>query len=314
MPNIVPPCGKGLIMEKLSKFYPVLVSLLAIGLINAGAGIAFADIVSYYLYSKPVYEPPQKMLSGKPVKVEKEKVHTGDLLSVLKRNMFCSTCEPISLDDINKSGKPGEATAVVDSLENAALLTTMVADNPKYSLAAISVEKPEEKTLLVGIDDDVSGAKVTLIEDKKVTFIKDGKEKVLFLLKTAPAPIAKPVPGAVSSPEDDLASKIKNIGPNKYEVERSVILEFMKNMAGGVKGARVMPDPNGGFRAAFVRSNSIFYKLGLRSGDVIKSVNNIQLDSFDKALLMYTQMKNANHITVSVNRRGKTENIDFSIR
>ncbi|MBN2724127.1 MAG: hypothetical protein JXR95_08670 [Deltaproteobacteria bacterium] len=301
-------------MENLSKYYPLIINLAMIALVNSGAGIAAADITAYFLYSAPVYEMAAKGISKKSSKRKNEKRLSGDIRAILKRNMFCSTCEPISLDDIKDAGGK-QPEKKVDSLEGATLLSTMLAEREIFSLAAIAVEKPEVRTILVGINDEVGGAKVIMIEDKKVTFLKDGKEKILTLTGEPKTIASKSsTPGKPKTKDEEWASKIKQIGPNKYEVERSVVMDLMQTMAQRGRGAMVIPDPKGGFRVSFIRSYSIFYKLGIRSGDVIKSVNNIQLDSFDKALLMYTKLKNANHLTISINRRGKTENMDFSIR
>ncbi len=304
-------------MDGISRFYPMLINLGVVVLLNLGGAIVTSDLVSWFLYSAPVVTagPVKK---GHAKKVQTAAVVRADIRSVLRRNMFCSTCEPISLDNLY-AGKDGkEPEKKVDSLEGAELLTTMVADVDKYSLAFVKVSKPEESVIRVSVGDMVGEAKVVTIHEKRMTFLKDGKELELTLIGEAAKPkdVKEPAkkPGAKKSPLDDITSKIKKIGENKYEIERSVVQNLMTNIASAGHGARIMPDPKGGFRASFVRHYSLFYKLGVRSQDIIKSVNNIPLNSVQETLLLYTKLKNASHLTISLNRRGKTVNMDYTIR
>ena len=189
----------------------------------------------------------------------------------------------------------------------------MVADKPEWSLAFVHVTEPEDDFVRIKVGDSLGKAEVITIAAKQVTFLQDGKEKVLNLLGEEAVKAPKDN-GKKPGKKDDISSKIKKVGPHKYEVEKSVVQDLMKNFATAGRGARVMPDAKGGFRVSFVRSYSLFFKLGVRSGDVIKSVNNIPLNSIQETLMLYTKLKNANHLTISVNRRGKTINMDYSIR
>ncbi len=303
-------------MDKLSKFYPFLINLALVFLLNLGGAVVATDLISLFLYS------PLKVAAKTPTRLRKKKsrgpkIARGDIRAILRRNLFCSTCDPISLDNLLK-GKSAEQEKKLNSLEGAELLTTMVADKKEHSLAFVKVSEPEEQVLRIALDDMVGTAKVTAIEEKRVTFIKGTQEMELTLLgettKTVEKPKTKTKPERKKSALERIKDKIKKVGPNKYEIEKSVVQDLMKNMANAGRGARIMPDPKGGFRASFVRTYSLFYKLGVRSGDVIKSVNNIPLNSIQETLMLYTKLKNASHLTMSLNRRGKTVNMDYTIR
>ena len=292
----------------------MLINLALVILLNLGGAVVVSDLVSWYLYSPPtITQGPKKRATKK--RSSGPKVAHSDIRSVLRRNIFCSTCEPISLDNLYKGSGSGEPEKKLDSLEGAELLTTMVADKPQHSLAFVKVSKPDEAVLRVSVGDKVGDAEVVTIGEKRMTFIKDGKEMELSLMgEAAKAKAVEPAKKGPKGPLASLTDKIKKIGPNKYEIDRSVVQDLMKNIAAAGKGARIMPDPKGGFRAAFVRHYSLFYKLGIRSQAVIKSVNNIPLNSVQETLLLYTKLKNASHLTMSLNRRGKTVNMDYTIR
>jgi hypothetical protein len=302
-------------MDKLSRYYPILISVALAMLTNFGAAVVATDALALFLFLPREIPINKRVLSKKPgKKPSKSAVLKGDIKKILGRNLFCSTCDPISLEDLFKSKTEIEEKKLA-SLDNAILISTMVDDVAKYSLAFVSVTEPEILTIRVGLGDKVGSAEVISIEDKKVTFIKDGKEMVLNLLGETTVKVEKKKkPGGKKNKLADIISKIKKIGENKYEIDKSVVQDLMKNFAAAGRGARIVPDVKGGFKASFVRHYSLFYKLGVRSGDVIKSVNNIPLNSIQETLILYTKLKNATHLTMSLDRRGKSVNMDYTIR
>lgn len=302
-------------MEGLARFYPHMIQATLVLLQGLGAGVIAADVVAWKLYSSPRLESARRPTPQ--VAAAKKPEITADLRGILRRNIFCATCEPITLDDLAvASGDPGQPPPMA-SLEGAELVGTMVVvSKPRDSLATVALTThAEAKFVLLSEGDALGEAVVVSIESKRVIFMQDGQEKVLNLMGEAKvSPVvatAAPPPAAAGKPEDN---QIRQVGPYKYEVDKSVISDFMKNMASASSGARVLPDPNGGFKVSFVRSFSVFYKLGIRSGDTISSVNNIQLDSIDQTFALYTKLKDANHLTLSVNRGGQTINMDYDIR
>ncbi len=303
-------------MEGLARFYPHLIQATLVLLQGLGAGVIAADIVAWKLYSAPRLETsrrPVAMVDTAPKKPE----YVADLRGLLRRNIFCATCEPISLDDLAGTATAAGEPPAAASLEGAELVGTMVSANTKDSLATVVLTAhTEAKFVLLSEGDALGDATVVAIESKRVVFTQGGQEKVLNLMgepKNSPmVATTTPPPGAANPKGDD--GRIQQVGPYKYEVDKAVITDFMKNMASASSGARVMPDANGGFKVSFVRSFSVFYKLGIRSGDVISSVNNIQLDSIDQTFALYTKLKDANHLTLSLNRGGQTINMDYSIR
>jgi general secretion pathway protein C len=95
--------------------------------------------------------------------------------------------------------------------------------------------------------------------------------------------------------------------------------DLLANPMSVARGARVVPSPatNGqpsGFKLYAVRPASVFAKLGIRSGDTVTSVNGFDLSSPDNALEVYTKVREASHLSVSVIRRGKTMTLNYNIR
>ena len=54
--------------------------------------------------------------------------------------------------------------------------------------------------------------------------------------------------------------------------------------------------------------------IGLLNGDVISAINGLEMNSPDQALLAYTKLKTANHLSVSLERNGQKVTKDYNIR
>ena len=102
---------------------------------------------------------------------------------------------------------------------------------------------------------------------------------------------------------------IKKIDDNNYEIDKSLVDKVLANPMAVAKGARVVPAvKNGkpdGFKLYAIRPSSVYSKLGLANGDTLQSINGFELTSADKALEVYTKLREATSLEVEVTRRGK---------
>jgi general secretion pathway protein C len=113
-------------------------------------------------------------------------------------------------------------------------------------------------------------------------------------------------------------SGIKKLDDTTFEVDRALVDKLLANPLAASKGARVTPSikngkPNG-IKLYAIRPSSIYSKLGLANGDTIHSINGFELDSLDKGLEVYQKVKDASSLQVSVTRRGKPVNLNYSIK
>jgi len=68
-----------------------------------------------------------------------------------------------------------------------------------------------------------------------------------------------------------------------------------------------------GFLIKRINARSLLVKMGMQRGDVVKEVNNIKLDSPEKALQIFQQLREARQITVEVERNGQPMNFAYEI-
>ena len=235
------------------------------------------------------------------------------------RNMFCSECTPA----------PTVANADPSSINQTSLplvlLATMVSTNPKDSYATI-INTESQKQGAYSVGDTLPGATgaVKEIHYKYIDFDNGGRvERLVLAGATAPVVAAAPVAEQPSGePVDDLQASIDNgikkIDENNYEIDKALVDKVLANPMAVAKGARVVPAvKNGqpdGFKLYAIRPSSVYAKLGLTNGDTLQSINGFELTSADKALEVYTKLREATSLEVNVTRRGKPLTLKYSIR
>jgi len=232
------------------------------------------------------------------------------------RDMFCSDCTPPV--EVASSGDPSSIQATTLPLS---LLATNVGLVDEDSYATI-VNTENQKQGAYAIGDPIPGAtgKLTEIHYKYVDFENGGHVERLALLGAAAPVVAAAPPGAGSG--DDMQAMIDNgikkIDDNHYEISKDLVDKVLLNPMGFVKGARVVPamangKPNG-FKLYSIRPASVYSKLGLENGDTMQAINGLELTSAEKALEVYTKLRDATTLEVSLTRRGKPDTITYSIR
>jgi general secretion pathway protein C len=213
------------------------------------------------------------------------------------------------------------------NMDDAELLATLIAKgDDRWSLATIRF-KSNQMTRIVAMGSTLDDAEIVKVEEKRVTFKKGSQTGYIELIpgaaKRPAAPAQPPPPGKPPAPsgnawQDALNRGVRMLGPNKYEIDRSLVNEFIANANVASQDAAIFPHTRDGkadgYRLGRVRPGGIFARLGLRSGDVVNSINNISISSPDKLLNLYTQLPGANHMTIGITRYGKPESIDYSIK
>ena len=85
-----------------------------------------------------------------------------------------------------------------------------------------------------------------------------------------------------------------------------------------MRQARIVPEQeNGkvvGIRLFGVKPDTLLGTLGMENGDRLEKINGFDMTSPEKALEAYARLRTADHLTVSVNRRGQETNLDYNIK
>lgn len=121
-----------------------------------------------------------------------------------------------------------------------------------------------------------------------------------------------------SSAKKDISKGVKKTGPYDYQIDRGMLDDQLKDLSKLGSQARVVPNyRNGkyeGFKLVGVRPGSLYRSIGVRSGDVIKSVNGKAIDSPNKALELFEQLKSSSNIQLEIERRGQPKQLNYAIQ
>ncbi len=205
------------------------------------------------------------------------------------------------------------------------LVGAMVANQSQWSLASIQDMSTNEVAIYM-VGDKVQGAEILDIQR-----MCEGIERLCVVVKNnnrkecvdedgpegaGPAPaVAAPTP--MPQP-NSLGNAIKEVASNKYSVPRSEIDKTLSNLNDVAMQARIVPSFKdgraNGFKVFSIRPDSIYTKIGIQNGDVISRINGYEINSPDKALEVYSKLKEASRIEVELDRNGqrilKTYNVE----
>jgi general secretion pathway protein C len=198
-------------------------------------------------------------------------------------------------------------------------LLGVFAGSKAYSRALIATSDGQEKPYAVG--DPISGATVESIFPDRVVLLRNGRPELLRLPKeasggndVAASEPAGPDDGGDEGSDDDIAALADQLNAARLADIREQLLsnpgkaqQFIRLQpmmaGGGLHGYRVFPGPN----------RALFNGTGLRPGDVVTSVNGVNLDDPARALQMLADLAHANNLTVTVNRGGTSQTLSLSL-
>ncbi|HZZ85731.1 MAG TPA: type II secretion system protein GspC [Anaeromyxobacteraceae bacterium] len=213
------------------------------------------------------------------------------------------------------------------------LVAGVIADKPQWSIASIT-DLASRETRIYGVGDQFQGAKVLAIgrmkEPRDITgqgyrmvavVCHDGRKEYLDFEpgEAAAAQVAAPfgAPPAAAGPGAPPAEGVKQLADNRYDVKRTVIDQNLSNMSSLATQARMVPNfKNGvanGFKLFSIQPGSLYTSIGIENGDVVTKINGYEINSPDKALEVYQKLKEANHISLELERNGQPIRKEYNV-
>ncbi len=268
--------------------------------------------------------------------------HTTSAKRIIERNPFDSVTgnlNPPASASAFDSGPPLPETddpySAHDCEPALKIVATAVSDDATWSFAMLSGGTGEvQGSSLRRQGDTYSGKQVWFITWDRVWLIGPGNfcqiKMFPFAVERAAAsaaaahsgapPPAAAAPAGKGAPPvpDDIKSKIKRVSATEFNVDRSVIDKVLENQAVLMRSARIVPEQeNGktvGIRLFGIRPDTLLGVIGMENGDRLEKINGFDMASPEKALEAYARLRSADHLTVTVNRRGQPTTLDFNIK
>ena len=210
------------------------------------------------------------------------------------------------------SSRTSKRSPTVRSMRGIKLLALYHASD----VLVITVTKGKKSSVLAK-GDKIDGFKLYSAGHNYALFIKGGKEFKLLLnndknlgrksysQRRKPV-VKKPVNKGIA---DEDGRKLIN---------RDLLTSYTKNVDKIWKDIGIGEHKeNGrlnGFKINFVKRGSDFEKLGLKRGDVLLAINAEPLDSYGAAMNFFKEIDTIDNLTLTVERNGQSEEIEYEIK
>ncbi len=283
------------------RHFPLLL-LAALALLGLTLGHLGASLVGMRLARAPSVVPPTAVsTAGGPMRPATALL---DYEIIVQRSLFA----PHLAGQYSLASKLENSSSVaVQPRSNILLLGTIAGGNRPIALIRIG----NENSVLRLNDSLADGSKVIAIARQLLKLLyPDGSEQII---------LPPEIPGEEGGTSVPTATNpaIRGTSDNSFAISRAEVEKARSNLGELMKQARMEPHVvNGktdGFEVKMLRPNTIFTSLGLQKGDIIKEVNGLALDSPEKALQIFQQLREAQHIVVAVVRNNAPLSLEYNL-
>jgi general secretion pathway protein C len=204
------------------------------------------------------------------------------------------------------SAAPQSEASVAPS--NLNLTLTGVMARPVGGCALVIVQGQPESAFCVG-EELTPGVRLDAVERDRIVIVRNGTREAVPLkdIEKSANLIAPPALPAAPGPIVQPSSTGGSLVDRKQLQQQLGKPEFLSQ-------ALIVPNPEGGFLVRQIQPGSLYEKLGLRPGDVIKNVNGQALTSMEDVMRLYQQFGTAQRVLVEVQRQGRSETLYYDMR
>jgi general secretion pathway protein C len=322
--------------DKLLKrhFWAVILALVAIAAFLDAQGIVHVVSVGMGADAKQLAAPP--LMARVPVANASARSHATDAQPILERNPFDSVTgalREIPSAETESAPPPPDLSDPYSApiCDGVKVLIIAASADPEWSFAALETTQDKSKSVLRRRGGDVGGKTVKFVGWDRVWMTSGSQlcQSQMFkppALTSAAVAAAPPPPqeaplaaaGGAGGVDPSIKNGIQKIGATEYNVDRGVVDKILENQAELMRQARIVPvQENGkivGISLFGVRPDTLLGTLGMENGDRLEKINGFDMTSPEKALEAYARLRTADHLTVSVNRRGQDMNLDYNIK
>lgn len=196
---------------------------------------------------------------------------------------------------------PAEETSLAPT--NLNLTLTGVAMRAVGGCALVIVQGQPESAFCAG-EELSPGVRLDRVERDRIVILRNGAREAVLMkdAEKSASLIAAPAPPIVQP--SATGGQLVDRRQLQQQLGRP---EFLSQ-------ALIVPNSDGGFLVRSIQPGSLYEKLGLRPGDVIKNVNGQALTSMEDVMRLYQQFGSAQRVLVEVQRQGRNETLYYDMR
>ncbi|AUX49153.1 general secretion pathway protein GspC [Sorangium cellulosum] len=254
---------------------------------------------------------------------------------ILERNPFDSTTGPLG-------ARPEDAPAGAADLsgrdpgkpppcDTGRVVLIAVSEDPEWSFAAIEVD--DGRAALGRRGAELAGRKIEDIAWDRVVLTSAGARCQMQLGKKSGGSSGKPGPQTPRAPEPsrapsyrassrsdvppEIASNIRRVSETEIDIDRSAAEKIFAQPEIVTHTSAAIPEMRDNQVAGLkmtIKPGSVLESFGLQSGDLVRSVNGIDLTDPEKAMMAYTRMRSDSRVSVLVERNGRPLRLRVNLR
>jgi general secretion pathway protein C len=297
--------------------------LVLSALLGLALGTFCAALLGYLLQSPPSTTTADAARTARP----KTTVSLQDYQNILGRDIFNSAGGKLSFAPETDRSAAAAPVAVVSDWE---LIGTV-----SGGASPLATLRNEDETRAYAQGSELpDGSTLTLVERSRATItLPDGREQQLVLTdESGSGGAAAAAPGLGSAKSRARASRrkppttattaatttgVRALGENRWLITSAEADNARDNIGELLKQARIEPNlvdgQTSGFMVKMIQPGTLISQLGLQVGDVLHEINDVSLDSPEKALQVFQQLRQARQVNIALERSGTPMTFSYEI-
>jgi len=175
-------------------------------------------------------------------------------------------------------------------------------------------EKNKNDTIILSKNEKFKNYKLQDIYKTYVVFVKNKKEyKVSIRDAKEDTKYQEVIKTQTTKTVKDIS-----INDDKVTIKRTLINNYIKNFDKIWQDITLSDiyteDGLDGFKVTKIKKNTPFAKIGLKKGDIIKSINNIKLKTYNDAFAIYKKINKLKSLNIEILRNNKPMEIYYEIQ
>lgn len=279
------------------KWFPVVLNMAAVLLLA----------YSMAQWTWRIFTPPKTPIVANAGALAQTKTATLGIQDLLAGHLFGKAASKVAptaapIEDIPESSLNMILTGVVAAGDD--------------SLALIKVNDEPETPFALG-EELTRGVTLQAVYPDRAIIERRGVTEALLLEDAAASLLTTPVAERpASSTRAEAGGGIQAQGNNTFTIDRATLNEELRNQD-LFRQALIVPNAGGGFLVRQIQPGSLYEKLGLKVGDVIRGVNGRSVNTVDQVLQVYQQLGGIDELTgvqLEVMRAGQIQQLQYTIQ
>lgn len=289
--------------------------LVLSGLLGLALGTFCAALLGVFLQSAPITPTNDPARATRPAR----QARLQDYQSILSRDIFNSAGGNLSFTPESPRRTPAGAASTRAS--DWQLIGTI-----SGGVTPLATLKNQNETRAYAQGAELpDGSTLSMVDRSRVTItLPDGREQQLALPDEQGSATTEPTTRSEKSqarssrrPAPATTDGVRALGENRWQITRSEADNARNNIGELLKQARIEPNlidgKTSGFMVKMIQPGTLLGQLGLQVGDILHEINDVPLDSPEKALQIFQQLRQARQVNIALERSGAPMTFRYEI-